>query len=1798
MPDTKNLKIINASENNLKSVSLDIPHDAFSVVTGLSGSGKSSLAFDTVYAEGQRRYIETFSPYTRQFFDKVKKPHVDAIINVRPAVAIQQRTRITSARSTVGSLTNIMDYLKVLWSNIAVPVCPSCEITLESWKPETLAARLEKLIALKDDARFLICAVVVFESKSLKGELLRLSTLGFSRVYRESDGATLELEECGVKDLSGEERLIVILDRFVGGKSPGVVRLRDTIEQAFSLSSGSCILVQQKREPRAARPFLTVYNNELHLNVRAHRDLLTEYRNTFSCPVQDIKIERPTPALFSYNHPLGACPECKGFGRILKIDRDLCVPDPRKSIKQKAIQCWAGDSASALHSKLIKFCQAQKIPIDKPWKDLPAAARDEIFNHKSKNFRGVFDWFKKLERKAYKTHVRIFLARYRKPIVCPTCNGSRLRPSALAYRVDSRTLADIQQLPIEKLYEWLTSLRTKLESDKRLSRELNYVFDSLIARLKCLIDLGLPYLTLDRQARTLSGGETQRVNLATAIGSEIVSTQFVLDEPSVGLHSRDTNRLIETLKELQERQNSLLVVEHDLECIESADHIVEIGPLAGEKGGQIVFNGAAVDWPAISVDRVLLASGKKKVDKKNSLKIANAGFRNLKNISLDIPLEGFVALTGVSGSGKSSLVSGVLRSGFKAFKQDEATSCEIRGFERIDNLLIVDQSPLSKTPRANIATFTKIWDEVRTLLASLDDAKLRAVSRSSFSFNVEGGRCPACKGAGYITEDMQFLSDVYVVCEVCLGRRFQEKILEIKYKGNNAFDFLQMTVERCLEIFEGSSRIKEACELLIKVGLGHLTLGHPLSELSGGEAQRLKLIPVLQQAGESKSLLIFDEPTTGLHLRDIEKLISLFRFLRDAGHSVLAVEHNLAFIAASDWVIDLGPEGGERGGEIVAQGTVDEIVKEGSSYTAKALKEFKSTKSTKKKKAKPQIIAPQKELRIFGAKEHNLKSLDISVPLDRVVAITGVSGSGKSSIAKDIIYAEGQRRFLDCLSPYARQFIKELKRPNIEHIENVMPTICVYQHTFQPSRLSTVATMSEVYNLLRLLYSKIGMQFCPDHPQAQITPLTPAEIAEHIKSLKVSGLRVLAPIIKMKKGQHNEVLRRAMEGEISEVRVDGLFASPGKFIDQLDKRKTHSIDFIVGRFNPQNIDLEQITDCVKQALSLAAGTLLVHYGDKEEVFSLERTCPVCHRGFFKPDPEDLSFNSRRGVCTACEGSGLAKTGKPCSVCDGTRLNALGSNIRLNGKNIHEACLLTAPELRLFLSGLNLDKRQRGISEAIFSEMFGKLDTLINIGLDYLVLDRDCTTLSSGELQRLRLATAMGSPLSGVMYIFDEPSAGLHPLDNSKVIGRLEQLKNQGNSVLVIEHDLNNILASDYIIDIGPGGGSRGGEIVYQGDTKNFLESAESETAQAARECIRRSRIIFEKAGSGNGHLKPLLRIEKGRKNNVNLKDLKLPLNSFVTIAGVSGAGKSSLLHNIIADTINLGKKTKSKWQYEESVISSDLDIASVVFIDQKPIGINSRSTPASYLGIWDEVRKVFAQTIEAKTRGWKPSHFSYNTGNGRCPDCKGQGQIKLEMNFLPDASVLCERCGGSRFKDETNSIHYLGKSVSDVLNLTFEEAKPLFANHRKIYNALNLACEIGLGYLTLGQASPTLSGGESQRIKLVSELSSNKKGHTIYILDEPTTGLHKRDVSRLLKILYNFVDRGNSVMVIEHDEDVISHSQHIIELGPGAGENGGRIIFEGSPQELNKSRTPWGSIFKNGSMLDMAAAPRGMQRAI
>jgi excinuclease ABC subunit A len=1759
--DNSTLIIRGCRQHNLKALDIDIVHDELIVLTGLSGSGKSSLAFDTVYAEGQRRYLETFSPYVRQFFERFTPPKADLIQNVRPTLAIQQKTKVRNARSTVGTLTHINDLLKVLWSNIADPTCPQCSIQLEHWQPQALAEHLLALFKKKPGADFVIGAPFGNRQDALVDEIARLDILGFERYFDKKTGKIVSSADVNLVDGQTSGSLFIVLSRVRNGIID-VVELTDSLVQAFKMGQRRCVVAEVSQKLRRF-PESEYKSFALHT-----------FSEVPGCPEFSVTITPPRPSLFTFNHPQGACAECNGFGAILKVDLEKCIPDFNKTILEGCIVCWTTEGTEQERKDLELFCKQKKIPLRKPWKDLTNEQKELILNTKTKNYWGVLAWFQWLETKKYKMYVRVLLSKYRTQTVCPLCDGARLNRDALSYRCEGFALPQIWEMPISELKVWLQSTQKVLESRQRLSRPIREVFNAIDVRLHYLQELGLPYLSLSRSARTLSGGETQRVNLVNAIGSTLTSTHFILDEPSVGLHKRDSDRLARSIRDLQKRGNSVLVVEHDPFIIDQADRVIELGPKAGKDGGEVVYNGPPESSRSFEY--------KKRNTNNSSLStrailLDQASAHNVQNLSVSIPLDSLVCLTGVSGSGKSTLMHQILYNGFQSNADYLIVPDGIR------QVLVLDQNSLMKSSRATVATYTKVWDVMRDLLARSKEEVSERMNPSLFSFNVVGGRCEPCKGAGYITEEMQFLGDVRIPCDVCFGERFQPAILEVMMRGKNVAQWLASSVDEAVEILQDVPVLHRKLHLLQQLGLGHLTLGHSLAELSGGESQRLKLVPILDSAAGEGSVLLFDEPTSGLEIRDVERLIELFYMLKARGNSVICVAHHCGLILKADWVIDMGPEGGCEGGRVVATGTPEQISKIPENHTGKALRDYVK-RITRKPTVGSSVVRIDKfkkdvisSLTIKGAKEHNLKNIAINIPLNKLVALVGVSGSGKSTIAKDIIHAESQHQFLSCLSPYARQFVNTLSRPNVESIHGLQPTICIGQHTFQPSALSTVGTVSEVNHYLRLLYAKAGQQYCVDHPNDLVGGASAELIVSRLqeKSAKAS-IKLLAPIINMKKGEHREVFQRALELEIGEVRVDGTYGTPGVFIDTLERKKPHSIEFVVLSGKVKRIGESLLEEAAYLALKLGQGDVLIDDGTSVDRLSLTRSCSKCSRGYAKPDPEDLSFNSKRGQCQKCQGSGVSKAGKTCTKCGGSRLNSVAQNIKIANLSLHELCQKKPDEIIHFLEKLKVTRDKVVMVESLVTESIAKLRTLDLLGLGYLTLDRNCRTLSGGELQRLRLACALGSPLTGIMYIFDEPSIGLHPLDNQRVLQVIRALSDRGNSVIMIEHDAESIYSCDHVIEIGPGGGSEGGNLLLSTSIEEFLnQDVQTPTLESLNTYGQTEKRTSRKSTD-------FLTVSGATLNNLHNISVTIPLGALTTVAGVSGAGKSSLVKGVLLGVLSEGLTTNRVAKSSIGTIATDRDIDKIVCIDQKPIGANSRSTPASYLGIWDPVRQIFAQLLQAKSLGWSAKHFSYNTGEGRCSECGGQGEMSLEMSFLPDARVTCSVCQGSRYRDNLREVKFLGRSIDEVLLMTFADAKKFFVNHRKIYPVMVRACDLGLGYLTLGQPAPSLSGGESQRIKLVSELGKKSGPQTLYLLDEPTVGLHLRDISRLMNALHALVDRDSTVIIVEHELEVINSSDYIVELGPGAGIDGGKVTFQGSPQQLRNAKTVWGSILKSG----------------
>lgn len=897
------IRVIGASQHNLKHISFDLPLNTLTVITGVSGAGKSSLAYDVLYAEGQRRYVETFSPYARQFMERMDRPAVEKIEGILPAIAIDQRQTVKTSRSTVGTMTEMTDFVKLLFVHLAVLYCPHCGRPVTKDTPQKIAKTL-LTNALGKRGIVFFPSILTLEKKK------ELQRLGFDRIWEK--GEIKNIEEVDFKET---EQVYVVVDR-LSIEPKNQARLLEAIEMAMNFGQGE-------------------------VAIQIIPEKMLKFSRNYACPYCGIKYRLPLPNFFSFNSPLGACETCKGFGRVIDYDLDLVIPDKNKSLADGAIKIWKKGSYE--YQDLISFCNSRGIPTDIPFCQLSPKAQKDIIQG-GHGFYGIKGFFRWLETKIYKMHVRVFLSRYRGYFTCPDCGGTRFKKEVLFYRLKGKNIAQIYAMTIDEAYEFFSQSFPEGEHDPAVKLLLN----EITHRLHYLKEAGVGYLTLDRQSRTLSGGEVARVNLTRASGSSLVNMLFVLDEPTVGLHPRDNKRLIKILKDLS-KENTVVVVEHDPDIIKAADYILDLGPGAGEDGGKIVYFGKlngllkankSITGKYISGKKQISLSFKKRKPRR-WLEIKGAAAHNLKNINVCLPLGVMVCLTGVSGAGKSTLAYEIIYKGIKKEKGDfrgvPGKYHKIVGLEYIDDVILIDQTPIGKTPRANPATYLGIFSAIRNFFASLPEAKLKGYTPGTFSFNSPGGRCKVCQGAGFERIEMQFLSDVYLTCPACKGQRYQPEILEITYKGKNIADVLNMTFKQSMKFFAEHPKIREQFLPLIDIGLDYLRLGQPINTLSAGEAQRLKLAKYFKM-DKGPCLFIFDEPTVGLHLAEIEYLLKSLENLLNKGHSLIVIEHNLEVIKSADYVIDLGPEGGPEGGEIVASGTPEEIVRIERSYTGQCLR--------------------------------------------------------------------------------------------------------------------------------------------------------------------------------------------------------------------------------------------------------------------------------------------------------------------------------------------------------------------------------------------------------------------------------------------------------------------------------------------------------------------------------------------------------------------------------------------------------------------------------------------------------------------------------------------------------------------------------------------------------------------------------------------------------------------------------------------------------------------------------------------
>ncbi|HEY3049606.1 MAG TPA: excinuclease ABC subunit A, partial [Polaromonas sp.] len=1778
-----------------------------------------------------------------------------------------------------------------------------------------------------------------------------LSASGFTRVHAEREISTP----------AGPHKLLdVVADRF-RLHTAEKVRVMEAIEMALKRGGGRLNVYVQHGED-------------------GQPDQMWRFSTGLHCPDSDLRYTDPTPSLFSFNSAMGACETCRGFGRVIGVDYGLVIPNDKLTLRAGAIKVMQTPAWKEAQDDLMRHAEVAGIPRDTPWYKLTPEQQGWVINGSpswngkwNQHWFGIKRFFAYLESKAYKMHIRVLLSKYRSYTQCDTCGGARLKLESLLWRLGSKEAADavlpssqrfmpvgvqwsraqlealpglclhdLMRLPIDRLQQFFASLSLAAAGDDAEQKALKLLFEEIQTRVKYLCDVGIGYLTLDRQSRTLSGGEVQRINLTTALGTSLVNTLFVLDEPSIGLHPRDMNRITQAMHRLRDAGNTLVVVEHDPAVMLAADRMIDMGPGPGEKGGQIVFDGTPEDMKhadtltgAYLGARKQVGMGFKRAVTDNTPRLILEGARdhNLKNLTVEFPLQRLVCVTGVSGSGKSTLMQDILAPAllrqFGKATETPGLHDRLMGADHLTDVVFVDQSPIGKTARSNPASYVGAWDAVRELFALAPLAKQRSYTATKFSFNNGDGRCPTCGGSGFEHVEMQFLSDVYLRCPDCDGKRYRPEILEVTIERKaigqlkpvllNVSDVLELTVSEAVQLFAQDREVLRALQPIVDVGLEYVKLGQPVPTLSGGEAQRLKLAGFLASASKTASaskqalalrqpgrgtLFLFDEPTTGLHFDDIAKLMRALRKLMEAGHSLIIIEHNLDVIRSADWLIDLGPEGGEGGGLLVAQGTPEALRQHPTSHTALALREYEQAmgKVHRVEEARPKAWATRPAfsnlIQIVNAKEHNLKSLSVDIPRGKFNVVTGVSGSGKSTLAFDILFNEGQRRYLESLNAYARSIVQPAGRPEVDAVYGIPPTVAIEQRLSRGGRKSTVGTTTEVWHFLRLLYVKLGVQHCTKDGAA-VMPQSPESIAAQLlKTYRGQHIGLLAPLVIARKGVYTELADWARPRGYTHLRVDGEFL-PTTGFPRIDRFKEHTVELPIA-----DID---VTPENEAALRLALATALEHGKGvvhvlapldglrgammaggsakaigKLEAFSTKRACPVCATSYPELDPRLFSYNSKHGWCTDCVGTGvkLSKEQRKvfddsvrdddnkgreqsfaepevddvldavCPGCEGTRLNKQARAVKFSGVGIAEIARLSVTDVRAWVETLALLGREAGIARDLVPEIKSRLEFLEDVGLGYLTLDRGAPTLSGGEAQRIRLAAQLGSNLQGVCYVLDEPTIGLHPRDNQILLSALGKLSDRGNTLVVVEHDEDTIRRADNIIDIGPGAGKRGGQLVAQGTAAQLSAVPESLTGRylanplvhplstrretlagiAAPDPVAASAPPAAPAGrqkkaalkaqavrdaaasaSASANAGPVaaspftswLTVVNADLHNLKEVSTAVPLYRLVAVTGVSGSGKSTLARDVLLSNVHAGvmlRSTKAGREADDAGrhpawtgcerIEGYQVVDRVLEVDQTPIGKTPRSCPATYIGFWDTIRKLFADTLEARARGYAAGRFSFNTGEGRCPTCEGAGVRTIEMSFLPDVKVLCETCHGARFNPETMAVTWRGKSIGDVLKMEVDEAVEFFASMPNISHPLQLLKDVGLGYLTLGQPSPTLSGGEAQRIKLVTELSKvrdditrrgQKAPHTLYVLDEPTVGLHMADVEKLIHVLHRLVNGGHSVLVIEHDLDVIAEADWVIDLGPDGGNAGGQVVASAPPEAVVKLGTHTGKALQS-----------------
>lgn len=1856
--------------HNLKSVDLTLPHHQLIVFTGVSGSGKSSLAFDTIYVEGQRRYVESLSTYARRHLGDLPKPDAELISGISPTIAIEQKTAGKNPRSTVGTMTGIYDFMRVLYARVGIFHCP---ISKEPVRPQSTEQILRTLFEMKEGSLLIVLSPYAKGKKGeFKDDFAELTRKGFTRVRL--DGQIIDLSEEVSIDGKVAHNLDLVIDR-ISLRTEEKQRLTEAVTQALEQGQGIFSI----------------------LEVESNREILFS-QNAYS-PKSGLSYGPLEPHDFSFNHPSGMCPTCQGLGSIQEFDVDLIV-NPELSISEDCFSIGSSYTTVRYGNIFDNLARLYDFKVTTAWKKLSEKAKRVIlygtekkwtrmrFVHPVKKnrwdeyvqWRGVLaearERYQKAESDAYRSKMKELM----QETLCPDCNGERIKPYPAATLLGNKRISEITALSIDDALHFFENLKLTAQ-ERQIAEEL---LKEITQRLHFLKGVGLDYLSLERTAPTLSGGEAQRVRLASQIGSGLVGATYVLDEPSIGLHPRDNHKLLETLKSLKNRGNTVIVVEHDEETIRAADLIVDVGPLAGEKGGRIVAFGG-IDTLLCAPESITGAylSGRssipipKRRKPQGKLKIEKASHHNLKGIDVEIPLKVLVAVTGVSGSGKSSLISDTLHPALCNHlhhgKLPVGKHKALHGIEQIDKVIAIDQTPIGRTPRSNPATYIKLFDEIRDLFCQLPESVARGYKPGRFSFNVKEGSCPHCGGMGMTKIDMDFMEDEWTSCEHCHGKRFDESTLAILYKGKSIFDILDMNVQEACVFFDAIPSLKQKLETLLSVGLDYIKLGQASPTLSGGEAQRIKLAKELSRPSSGNTLYILDEPTTGLHFHDIHKLIDVLQKLVNKGNTVLVIEHNIDLIKTADWLIDLGPEGGKYGGEVIATGTPEKIAKL-NSPTGHALQPIFFPKKQVAQPLLPEAsIAYLDSITIDGAEQNNLKKINVEIPRGKITLCTGPSGSGKSSFAFETVYAEGQRRYIESLSPYARQFVKQMPKPKADLIEGLSPAIAIEQKSHAGNPRSTIGTMTETYDFLRVLFAHLGTAYCPETGE-KIETISKEYVLARLLSLpERTKVQILSAIHLKRSESFEEVKERLQRQGFLRIRLNGQYYE----LDQpiaFDKQRKNALFLVIDRLTVQESSRKRLFEAIEQACLISNNTFVAALENEDLFFNLAFAVLSTGKSYSPITPHTFSFNTEQGMCLECLGLGfqfganffrfpwfqkltpldliallwkenatrytlgpllsvlkaegidedtpfmelephqlhvilngskeerpigksglslrwiglnplfakLSKSINPeireqliplldqntCSSCQGTRLNPIARNVRIHEHSIADLCALPISQAKEFIEKIPQNTSEFHFLDETLRQLKERLHFLIAIGLDYLSLNRSAPTLSGGEAQRIRLARQLGAGLTGALYVLDEPTIGLHPHDNARLNSALKQLCDLGNTLLLVEHDPMTIQLADYILDFGPEAGKAGGQISARGTLSEICNNPNSLTG--AYLSGRKHVPIPKKRRTSTQYLS----LENGLMHNLKSVAVEIPVKTLTCITGVSGSGKSTLINALLRPAVEQSlssKKIKDEISYQGARIRGISAFDKLLVLDQNPIGHTNRADVSTYVDALTPLRYFYAALPEAAARGLQPKHFSFNHPKGMCTTCWGLGTRSISMQFLPPVKVTCEACQGYRLAPLSLNVRSKGKNLGQVLQMTVVEAREFLPPIPKLIRILDTLISVGLGYLQLGQEIATLSGGEAQRMRLSRELAKRSTGKTLYLFDEPTVGLHSEDVLKLVSIFHTLVDRGNTVVIIEHNLDIIANADTLIDMGPGSGVHGGKVIATGTPEEISRN---------------------------